>query len=139
MQPGTGSGYEPFEADQRTVCGRGLGEKALGKGTEALSSLLVCLMQPCSLPAALLAAFCSCLLLVLLLVRCLSRGQRSASGSPSLFIYLFGHSLLLYSVEVLDREGCLCHGQAEARMQEGFKSSLGLALSGSQLSFAGDH
>lgn len=64
MQPGTGSSYKPFEADRRTVCGRDLVEKALGKGTGALSSL-VCPVQPCSLPAALLAAFCACLLLVL--------------------------------------------------------------------------
>lgn len=68
MQPGTGSGYKPFEADRRTVCGRDLVEKALGKGTGALSSLLVCPVQPCSLPAALMAAFCACLLLVLVVV-----------------------------------------------------------------------
>lgn len=56
MQPGIASGSKPFEADQRTVCGRGLGEKALEEGTVG-TPRPPCLPCP-ALPASCCSAGC---------------------------------------------------------------------------------
>ena len=126
MQPGTGSDYKPFEADQRTVCGRGLGEKVLGEGTVGTQHP-PCLPRP-ALPASCCSAGCFLVAVIgggggvgRVYVVPEQRPEQSRAeqkiflcGSPSflfvclfvcLFVYLFGHSLLLHSVRSSTKKG----------------------------------